>query len=167
VGSYAVQIAKAFGAHVTGVASTAKLDFVRSLGADDVIDYTAGELTDGDRHYDLVLDIGGNRSVSTLRRLLTPKGRFVFVGGEGGGALTGGMGRQLRSMALAPFVSQQLGTTWIAKINREDLDTLRVLIEQGAVTPAVDRVCPLSTAPDALRDLAAGAVRGKIVLATS
>jgi NADPH:quinone reductase-like Zn-dependent oxidoreductase len=167
VGSYAVQIGKAFGAHVTGVASTAKLDFVRSLGADDVIDYTAGELADGERHYDLVLDIGGNRSVRTLRRLLTPQGRFVFVGGESGGSLTGGMGRQLRSVALSPFVRQQLGTPWVAKVNRDDLDTLRDLIERGAVSPAVDRVCTLATLPDALGDLVAGGVRGKIVAAIS
>jgi NADPH:quinone reductase-like Zn-dependent oxidoreductase len=165
VGSFAVQIAKALGAIVTGVCSPAKLDFVRSLGADHVIDYTAGELADGDRRYDLVLDIGGNRPVSTLRRLLTPRGAFVFVGGEGGGRLTGGLGRQLGSMALSPFVSQRLGVPWIASVNSADLDTLRTMIEDGAVTPAIDRICTLADLPDAFRDLEAGKVRGKIVAA--
>jgi NADPH:quinone reductase-like Zn-dependent oxidoreductase len=165
VGSFAVQIAKALGARVTGVCSPAKVDFVRSLGAVHVIDYTTGDLADGNRRYDLVLDIGGNRPVTTLRRLLTPKGAFVFVGGEGGGRLTGGMGRQLRSLALSPFVGQRLGTPWIAKVNRADLDALRTMIESGAVTPAIDRVCTLTDIPDALRDLEAGKVRGKIVAA--
>ena len=163
VGSFAVQIAKALGAQVTGVCSTAKLDFVRSLGVEHVIDYTAGELADGNRHYDLVLDIGGNRSVSTLRRLLTPKGTLVFVGGEDGGPLTGGLGRQLRSMTLSPFVSQRLGVPWIATVNSGDLDTLRTMIEDGVLTPAVDRVCALADLPTAMRDLEAGKVCGKIV----
>jgi NADPH:quinone reductase-like Zn-dependent oxidoreductase len=167
VGSFAVQLAKAFGAHVTGVCSTAKVDFVRSLGADQVIDYTAVDLAHVRERYDLVLDIGGNRAVRTLRGLLTPKGSFVFVGGEGGGRLTGGLGRQLRSMALSPFVGQRLGTSWIAKVNAGDLDTLRGLIESGAVTPSIDRVCPLAGVADAMRDLEAGNVRGKIVVATS
>jgi NADPH:quinone reductase-like Zn-dependent oxidoreductase len=164
VGSFAVQIAKALGAEVTGVCSTAKLDFVRSLGADHVIDYTAGDITDGNRRYDLVLDIGGNRPLRTLRRLLTPKGTLVFVGGEGGGSWTGGLDRQLRSMAVTPFVGQRLGTFWVANANSADLDTLRTMIEDGAVTPAVDRVCALSEMPDAMRDLEAGRVRGKIVV---
>ena len=165
VGSFAVQIAKTLGAHVTGVCSTAKLDFVRSLGADDVIDYTTGDLADGNARYDLVLDIGGNRSVRALRGLLTPKGTFVFVGGEGGGRLTGGLGRQLRSMAMSPFVGQRLGTSWIAKVNSADLDTLRTMVESGAVIPAIDRVCALGDLPGAMRDLEAGQVRGKIVVA--
>ncbi len=163
VGSFAVQIAKALGAQVTGVCSTAKLDFVRSLGVENVIDYTVGELADGNRHYDLVLDIGGNRSVSALRRLITPKGALVFVGGEDGGPLTGGLGRQLRSMTLSPFVGQRLGIPWIATVNSGDLDTLRTMIEDGVLTPAVDRVCTLADLPGAMRDLEAGKVRGKIV----
>ncbi len=166
VGSFAVQIAKHLGAQVTGVCSPAKLDFVRGIGADHVVDYTTSELTDGDVRYDLVIDIAGNRPVKVLRRLLTPKGTLVFVGGEGGGQLTGGMGRQLRSIALSPFVGQRLGTPWVAKVKTADLDTLRTMIESGAVTPAIDRVCPLSEIPAALRDLEAGRVRGKIVATT-
>jgi NADPH:quinone reductase-like Zn-dependent oxidoreductase len=167
VGSFAVQIAKALGARVTGVCSTAKLDFVRSLGVDDVIDYTVGDLADGKRRYDLILDIGGNRPLATLRRLLSPKGTLVFVGGEGGGRLTGGLDRQLRAMALSPFVGQRLGTFWVATANSADLDTLAAMIEDGAVTPAVDRVCALSEIPGAMRDLEAGKIRGKVVAITT
>jgi len=165
VGSFAVQIAKVLGGRVTGVASTAKLDFVRSLGVDDVIDYTAGNLADGDRYYDLVLDIGGNRSLADLRRLLTPGGTLVFVGGEGGGRVTGGLGRQFRAMTMSPFVGQRLGSFWVAAPNTGDLDMLRTMIEDGAVRPALDRVCPLNDIPAAMRDLAAGVVRGKVVAA--
>jgi len=166
VGSFAVQIAKALGGHVTGVASTAKLEFVRSLGVDDVIDYTVGDLTDGGRRFDLVLDIGGNRPLSTLRRLLTAKGTLVFVGGEGGGRVTGGLGRQLCAMILSPFVPQRLGSFWVAAPNTADLDTLRTMVEAGAVTPALDRVCTLTDLPAAMRDLEAGVIRGKIVATT-
>jgi NADPH:quinone reductase-like Zn-dependent oxidoreductase len=108
VGSYAVQLAKAFGAEVTGVASTAKADLVRSLGADHVLDYTVDDFTDGSHHYDLVLVIGGNSSIPKLRRTLTPTGTFVLVGGEEGGRWTGGFGRSLRAAALSPFVRQRL-----------------------------------------------------------
>jgi NADPH:quinone reductase-like Zn-dependent oxidoreductase len=163
VGSFAVQIAKALGGRVTGVASTAKLDFIRSLGADDVIDYTAGDLAAGKRRYDLVLDIGGRRSLASLRRLLTPKGTLVFVGGEGGGRVTGGLGRQFQAMLLSPFVKQRLGSFWVAISNTADLDTLRTMIEDGAITPALDRVCALDDVSEAFRDLEAGTVRGKIV----
>jgi NADPH:quinone reductase-like Zn-dependent oxidoreductase len=164
VGTFAVQIAKAFGAEVTGVCSTAKTDLVRSVGADHVIDYTLGDIGDGNRRYDLVLDIGGNRPVAALRRVLTPKGTLVIVGGEGGGRWFGGIDRQLRAMALSPFVGQRLGT-FIATQSSNDLETLRALIEDGAVTPVIDRVCSLPEIPDAMRDLEAGRVRGKIVAA--
>jgi NADPH:quinone reductase-like Zn-dependent oxidoreductase len=164
VGSFAVQLAKAFGGQVTGVASTAKLDFVRSLGAHDVIDYTVGDLADLDRRYDLVLDIGGNRPLAILRRLLTPKGTLVFVGGEGGGRIAGGLGRQARAMVLSPFVGQRLGSFWVARCTTADLDLLRTMIEDGAVTPALDRDCGLSDLPAAMRDLEAGRVRGKVVV---
>jgi NADPH:quinone reductase-like Zn-dependent oxidoreductase len=163
VGTFAVQIAKAFGVEVTGVCSTAKTDLVRSLGADHVIDYTAGDIGEGNRRYDLVLDIGGNRSLTTLRRMLTPKGTLVIVGGEGGGRWFG-IGRQLRAIALSPFVRQRLGTL-LASENSNDLDTLRALIEDGSVTPVVDRSCSLSEIPDAMRDLEGGRVRGKVVVA--
>jgi NADPH:quinone reductase-like Zn-dependent oxidoreductase len=165
VGTFAVQIAKAFGAHVTGVCSTAKGDLVRSIGADHVIDYTHADITDDNRRYDLVLDIGGNRPLSALRRALTRNGTLVIVGGEGGGRWTGGIQRQLLATALSPFVRQRLGT-FIAKQNAADLDALRALIETGAVTPVVDKVVALDQVPDAIRDLAAGHARGKIVVAT-
>ena len=163
VGTFAVQIARALGAEVTGVCSTAKVDLVRSLGADHVIDYTAGDISKSNRRYDLVLDIGGNRSLTTLRRMLAPKGTLVIVGGEGGGRWFG-IGRQLRAIALSPFVRQRLATL-IASENAADLDTLRTMIEAGAVTPVVDRTCSLTEIPEAMRDLEAGRVRGKVVAA--
>ncbi len=163
VGTFAVQLAKAFGAEVTGACSTAKADLVRSLGAQHVIDYTAGPLGERGERYDLILDLGGNRPLRALRRLLTPQGTLVLVGGEGRGPLTGGMDRQLRAAVLSPLVGQRLGKPWIALANRDDLDTLRAMIEDGAVTPALDRICPLAALPDAMRDLQAGRVRGKVV----
>ena len=152
VGTFAVQIAKALGANVTGVSSTQKLDLVRSLGADHVIDYTHADITDDGKRYDVVLDIGGNRPLSRLRRVLTSDGTLVIVGGEGGGRWTGGIHRQLGAMVLSLFVRQRLGT-FIAKPNSTDLDALRALIEAGSVTPAVDRVIALDQVPDAIRDL--------------
>ncbi|MEA2282414.1 MAG: hypothetical protein QOK21_3021 [Solirubrobacteraceae bacterium] len=165
VGTFAVQIAKALGANVTGLASPPKVDLVRSLGADQVIDYTRTEITDDGRRYDVVLDIGGNRPLSRLRRVLTGDGTLVIVGGEGGGRWTGGIHRQLGAMVLTLFVRQRLGT-FIAKTNSTDLDTLRALIEAGSVTPAVDRVIALEEVPGAIRDLIAGRVSGKVVIAT-
>jgi NADPH:quinone reductase-like Zn-dependent oxidoreductase len=165
VGTFAVQIAKALGAVVTGVSSPQKLDLVRSLGADHVIDYTHADITVDGTRYDVVLDIGGNRTLSQLRRVLTRDGTLVIVGGESGGRWTGGIQRQLGATVLSLFVGQRLGTL-IAKANRADLDALRSLIEAGSVTPAVDRVIALDEVPDAIRDLIAGRVRGKIVIAT-
>jgi NADPH:quinone reductase-like Zn-dependent oxidoreductase len=165
VGTHAVQIAKAFGANVTGVCSTAKLDLVRSIGADRVIDYAHAEITDDNQRYELVLDIGGNRPLSLLRRVLTRDGTLVIVGGEGGDRWTGGIDRQLRAMVLSPFVRQRLGTL-IANENSTDLDAVRALIETGQVTPVIDKVIALHQVPDAMRDLASGQVRGKIVIAT-
>ena len=162
VGTFAVQIAKALGAQVTGVCSSSKVDLVRSLGADDVVDYAAGDITRTLGRYDLVLDVGGNRPIAALRRLLTPKGTLVLVGGEGGGRWIG-LGRQLRALVLSPLVRQRLGGPWVAITNRADLDTLRAMMESGDVTPALDRVCPLSGIQDAMRDLEAGTVRGKVV----
>jgi NADPH:quinone reductase-like Zn-dependent oxidoreductase len=165
VGTFAVQIAKALGADVTGVASTQKLDLVRSLGADRVIDYTRADITDDGQRYDVVLDIGGNRPLSRLRRVLTGAGTLVIVGGEGGGRWTGGIHRQLGATVLSLFVRQRL-RTFIAKPNSRDLAALRVMIEAGSVTPAVDRVIALDQVPDAIRDLTRGRVYGKIVIAT-
>jgi NADPH:quinone reductase-like Zn-dependent oxidoreductase len=163
VGTFAVQIAKALGAHVTGVASTAKLDVVRSLGADDVLDYTREDLAGHDRSYDTVIDIGGNRPLRVLRRLLTPHGTLVITGGEGGGRWLGGTDRQLRAMALSPFVGQQLGT-FVASQNSADLTELGRLAEAGRLTPVVDRTYPLAEAASAIGDLRRGAIRGKAVI---
>jgi NADPH:quinone reductase-like Zn-dependent oxidoreductase len=165
VGTFAVQIAKALGAHVIGVASTQKVDMVRSLGADDVIDYTQADISDGDERYNLILDIGGNRAVSALRRVLTADGTLVLVGGEDGGRWTGGIHRQLGAMIMSLFVRQRL-VTFIAKANTDDLDTLRGLIEAGSLTPTLDKVIALEQVPDAIHDLANGRVRGKVVIAT-
>jgi NADPH:quinone reductase-like Zn-dependent oxidoreductase len=163
VGSYAVQLAKALGTEVTGVAGTAKLDLVRSLGADHVLDYTRDDYADGSHHYDLVLDIAGNPGLSRLRRALTPKGTAVLVGGEDGGNLTGGMNRQLRALLLSPFVGQRLAW-FIAKERASDLDRLTDLIEAGQVTPSIDRTYPLGRVPEAMRHLEAGQVRGKVAI---
>ena len=166
VGSFAVQIAKAFGAEVTGVASTAKLDMVRALGADAVVDYAHEDFADGRRRYDVVLDIGGNARLSRLRRALTPRGRLVIVGGETDGRLLGGSGRQLRATVLSPFVRQQLGT-FIASENATDLIALRELIEAGAVSPVIDRSYPLPDTAAAIRHLLSGRTLGKLVVSVS
>jgi len=163
VGSYAVQLAKAFGAEVTGVAGTAKQDLVRSLGADRVLDHTRDDWADGSHHYDLVLDIAGNPGLSRLRRALTPMGTAVLVGGEDGGNLTGGMNRSLRALVLSAFVGQRLAW-FVAKERASDLERLNVLIEAGQVTPSLDRTYPLDQVPDAMRHLASGQVRGKVAI---
>lgn len=165
VGSYAVQLAKAFGAQVTGVCSTAKVDLVRSLGADDVIDYTRADFADGSRRYDLVVDIGGNSRLSRLRRALTPTGTLVIVGGEEGGKLTGGFGRTLRAPLLSLVVRQRL-TMVINKEHHSYLDELRPLLAAGQVTPAVDITYPLAEAAAAMGRLEAGHARGKIAITT-
>jgi len=164
VGSFAVQLAKAFGAEVTGVASTSRLDFVRSLGADDVIDYTREDFTNGTRHWDLILDTGGRRSLSDLRRALTPTGTLVIVGGEGGGNWLGGFDRNLRSGVVSKFVSQRL-TMLASKERGEDFDALREYIEGEKIKPVIDRTYPLSEAADAIRYVAEGCARGKVAIA--
>jgi len=164
VGTYAVQIAKALGAaEVTGVCSSAKADLVRSLGADHVVDYTKDDFADGSQRYDLILDIGGNSRLSQLRRALTPKGTLVFVGGEGGGKLIGGIDRQLRAVALSPFVQQRL-TMLVPKEHYHALEQLTELIEAGAVSPSTDQTYPLEHAPDAMRHLVDGHARGKVAI---
>jgi NADPH:quinone reductase-like Zn-dependent oxidoreductase len=165
VGSYAVQLAKAFGAEVTGVCSTAKTDLVRLLGADHVLDYTRDDFADGEHRYDLILDIGGNTTLPRLRRALAPRGTLVIAGGEEGGRWTGGFGRNLRAVALSPFVQQRL-TMLISKETARDLEPLSELIEAGKVTPAVDTTFPLTQAPEAMRHLESGRTRGKIALTT-
>ena len=163
VGTYAVQIAKAFGARVTGVCSTTKAGMVRAIGADHVVDYTQEDFAEGERRYDLILDIGGNSSLSRLRRALTPRGTLIIAGGEGGGRWLGGTDRQLRALALSPFVGQKLGT-FVSSGNREDLILLKDLIEAGKVTPVIDRTYPLDEAPEAIRYLQEGRARGKVVI---
>jgi NADPH:quinone reductase-like Zn-dependent oxidoreductase len=163
VGSYAVQLAKAFGAEVTGVCSTTKLDLVRSLGADHAIDYTRDDFADGLHRYDVILDVAGNPSVSRLRRALTPTGTAVIVGGEEGGNLTGGMGRQLRALTLSPFVRQRL-TMLVAKERAGDLERLTELLESGKVTPSIGGTYSLDRVPDAMRLLEAGKARGKFAI---
>jgi NADPH:quinone reductase-like Zn-dependent oxidoreductase len=163
VGTFAVQLAKAFGAEVTGVCSTAKVDLVRSLGADAVVDYTISDFAAGADRYDLIVDTAGNRSLAQLRRALTPKGTLVIVGGEGGGRWLGGLDRLLRALVMSPVVGQKLGGL-LATENRQDLDAMTELIEAGKVTPVIDRTYPLSEAADAIRYLEQGHPAGKIVV---
>ena len=163
VGSFAVQLAKAFGAEVTGVCSTPKIELVRSLGASHVIDYTHDDYADGRRRYDLILDIAGNPSATRLRHALTPTGTAVIIGGEGRGSLTGGMDRQVRALALSLFVRQRL-TGFLSKERATDLERLTDLIEAGRLTPSVDRTFPLAQVTEAMRHLAAGNAQGKIAI---
>jgi NADPH:quinone reductase-like Zn-dependent oxidoreductase len=161
VGTYAVQLAKALGAEVTGVCSTAKADLVRSAGADHVSDYTREDFTDGRQRYDLILDIGGNTPLWRLRRALTPRGTLVIAGGEGGKWT--GVGRQMRALLLSRLVRQRL-TMYVSKHHQADLGALSRLIEAGQVIPVIDRAYPLCEAPAAIRRLAGGHARGKIVI---
>ena len=163
VGTFAVQIAKAFGAEVTGVSSTAKMDLVRGLGADHVVDYTTDDIADGEHRYDVILDIGGNRRLSHLRRALTPHGRLVIIGGETGGRWIGGFDRGIRGQLLSPFVSQKLGSL-MASENSEDLIVLRGLLEAGTITASIDRTYPLGDAAAAIRHMIDGHARGKVVI---
>jgi NADPH:quinone reductase-like Zn-dependent oxidoreductase len=163
VGTFAVQIAKAFRAEVTGVCSTAKLDAVRALGADHLVDYTTDDFTAGEHRYDVILDIGGNPRLSHLRRALTRQGRLVIVGGETDGRWLGGVDRQVRALLLSPFVSQKLGT-FVASENTKDLMALGELTDSGQLAPVIDRSYPLSEVAAAIRYLLDGRARGKIVI---
>lgn len=162
VGSYAVQVAKAAGAEVTGACSTAKREFVSSLGADHVIDYTQQDFADGSRRYDLILDIAGNPSLTRLRRALAPRGTAVFVGGENAGSLLG-MGRQVRGVLVSPFVGQRL-VLLASRESAEDYERLTELIEAGQVTPPLDDTYPLEEAAEAVRRLERGEVQGKVAI---
>ena len=164
VGTFAVQIAKAFGAEVTGVASTAKADLVRALGADHVVDYTREDIADGGHRYDALVDVGGNRRLSHLRRALMPRGRLVIVGGETDGRWLAGNDRQLRARLLSPLVSQKLAT-FVSSENADDLMAIRELVESGRLAPAIDRTYPLSETPAAVRYVQNGRARGKVVIA--
>jgi NADPH:quinone reductase-like Zn-dependent oxidoreductase len=163
VGTFAVQLAKAFGAQVTGVASTPQVDLVRSIGADEVIDYTRADVTDGTRHWDLILDTAGHRSLSQLRRALTPKGTLVIVGSEGRGRWLGGFDRSLRAPMLSRFVGQRLRML-ASKPGQDDLVVLAELIEAGKLTPIIGRTYPLGEVPEAIRQLEQGHARGKLVI---
>jgi len=165
VGTLAVQVAKAFGAHATGVASRSKLDLVRSIGADDVIDYTREDFTDGSMKWDVIVDTAGRRPLRQLRRALTPKGTLVVVGGDGGGRWTGGFFRgMLRGPLVSPFVGQKLmGLN--SKVTREDLQGVTELAEAGKLRPVIGGTYALSETPDAIRELETGHAAGKLVIA--
>ncbi|WP_431917507.1 NAD(P)-dependent alcohol dehydrogenase [Nonomuraea jabiensis] len=163
VGSFAVQLAKAYGAHVTGVCRTAKTDLVRSLGADHVIDHTREDFTTGTDRYDLILDTAGNRPLTRLRRTLARRGTLVIVGGPGGGRVLQGADRQIRAMLLSPFVGQRL-TGLMSTEPAADLHTLTDLIDAGAITPVLDRTYPLAQTPDAIDYLKTGRPAGKIAI---
>jgi len=163
VGSYAVQMAAALGAEVTGVSSTAKLEHVRGLGATHVIDYRQDDFAATGERYDLIIDIGGNPSLSRLRRALTPRGTVVIVGGEEGGNLTGGMNRQLRALVLSLFVRQRFAMA-IASERGTDLARVTAMVEAGQVRPSIDRTFPLAEARAAMHLLEVGDVRGKVAI---
>ena len=162
VGSYTVQIATAYGAEVTGVASGAKADLVRSLGATRVIDYTREDLADGTR-YDVILDIAGRRPLRQLRRLLTERGTLVILGGEGGDRWLGGVHRQVAAIALSPFVRQRL-TSMISRESAEDMAELTQLVEQGHLHPLLERTFELQEAAKAIDHVADGHARGKVAI---
>jgi NADPH:quinone reductase-like Zn-dependent oxidoreductase len=164
VGSFVVQLARALGAKVTGVCSTTKVELVRSIGAEEVIDYTREDFADGARHWDLIVDTAGRRSLAHLRRALTRRGTLVIVGGEGGGRWLGGFDRQiLRAPVVSAFSRQRLRPL-VAKERSEDLLVLKELIEAGKVTPVIDRTYPLREVPEAIRYLEEGHARGKVVI---
>ena len=162
VGSFAVQLAKGLGAEVTGVCSTGKVDLVRSLGADHVVDYTFTDFTTSGQRYDVIIDIAGNSPLSRLRRVLTATGTLLIVGAENAGKLTG-MSRQLRAPVVSMFVRQRLSSL-VSKEQSSVLDRLTQLIENGTVVPSVDRIYPLADVPAAMRQLTAGNVRGKVAI---
>ncbi|MFF6916554.1 zinc-binding dehydrogenase [Streptomyces sp. NPDC012466] len=164
VGTFAVQLAHAFGARVTAVASTPKLDAVRALGADHVIDYTREDFLAAPRRYDAIIDIAGRRGLRDLRRALTPRGRLVITGGETEGRWLGGTDRQLRAHMLSPFTGQHLGT-FISSEHADGLRDLTVLIDAGTLTPVVHRVFPLAETAAAVRHLLDGRTTGKVALA--
>ena len=168
VGTFAVQLARAYGAEVTGVDSTGKLDMLRSIGADHVIDYTEEDFTRSGKRYDLILDIAAKHSLSDCRRALAPTGTYILIGhdhyGESGGRWIGGIGRVVKSLVVSPFVSQGLGRFVSLKKNKS-LGVWKELIEAGKVTPVMDRTYPLSEVTEAIRYMKMGNVKGKVVIA--
>jgi NADPH:quinone reductase-like Zn-dependent oxidoreductase len=166
VGTYAVQVAKALGAEVTGVCSTSKVELVRSIGADHVVDYTSEDFAAAGETYDVILDFAGNASLARLRRALTATGTLVIGGGEDGGRWLGGNDRQLRALAMSPFVRQRL-TTFACKEHFSGLERLTTLVDDGQLVPVIERTFALSEMPDAMRHLASGNARGKLVITLS
>jgi NADPH:quinone reductase-like Zn-dependent oxidoreductase len=165
VGTFAVQIAKSFGAEVTGVCSTRNVDMIRSIGADRVIDYTEEDVTQGGRRYDLIFQLAGTRSPSELRRALTAKGTLIPISGESSGRWIGPVARSMKALVLSRFVSQRM-VGFTVKPNGQDLHSLKELVEAGEVTPVIDRTYALSEVPDAIRYLEKGHARGKVVITT-
>lgn len=162
VGTFAVQIAKSYGAEVTGVCSTRNVDMVRSIGADHVVDYTREDLVERGENYDLILDMVGNRTLSDCRRALSPNGTLVLVGGTGGRWL-GGVDRTLRAVLMSPFISQKL-VAFISRENQSDLIALKDLFESGTVKPVIDRTYPLTAIADAIQYLETAHTRGKVAI---
>jgi NADPH:quinone reductase-like Zn-dependent oxidoreductase len=162
VGSFAVQLAKAFGAEVTGVSSTNSLEMVRSIGADHVVDYTQQDFTRTGQRYDLILEMAGNRALADLRRALTPKGTLVLVGGSGGRWFMG-TGRTVRAVLVSPLVGQRL-RSFFSKPRGADLVVLQELIEAGKLTPVIDRTFPLNETPEAIRHVGERSIQGKTVI---
>ena len=166
VGTFAVQIARWYGAEVTGVCSTRNLEMVRSIGADHVIDYTREDFTRSGQRYDLIFQLAGTASPAACRRALTPKGRLVLSSGDSPGRIIGPVGRIIKALLLSPFVGQKL-LPFEAKPSNDDLQFLRELIEAGKVTPVIDRTYPLNESADAIRYLETGHARGKVVISVS
>ena len=162
VGTFAVQIAKSFGAEVTGVCSTRNEEMVRSLGADHVIDYTKDDYTEKEQRYDLIIDNVGNHSLSSNRKVLNPEGTFVIIGGAKGNWL-GPLMNPIKAMMYSPFVGQEF-VMLLAKMRKEDLAVLADLMQAGEVTPVIDRRYPLSEVPAAIRYSEEGHARGKIII---
>ncbi len=165
VGTFAVQIAKSFGAEVTGVCSTRNLDLVRSLGADHVVDYTKEDFTKSDQQYDVILDNVGTQPLSGFRRVLRPKGICVMIGGGGpnDAGLIGPLARPIKTMLMSPFISQKMGMM-MAELNKKDLTILGDMMQSGTVKPVIDRTYPLSQIAEAIRYLEQGHARGKVVI---
>jgi NADPH:quinone reductase-like Zn-dependent oxidoreductase len=165
VGTFAVQIAKSYGAEVTGVCSTRNLNLVRSIGANHVIDYTKEDFAKSGKRYDLILDNVGTQPLSQFRRALNPKGICVMIGGGGpkDGRLVGPMARPIKALLISPFVSQKFGML-LAELNHNDLTFLGDLMQSGKVTPVIDRRYTLSEVPEAIKYLEQGHARGKVVI---
>jgi len=164
VGTFAVQIAKSYGARVTGVCSTRNVDMVRAIGADAVIDYTNEDFTRGELRYDLMLDIAGNRSWSECKRVLGPQSTYVAVGGSGTNPWIGPLSQSVAVRFASMRDSRKVVTLFLAKVNKQDLLVLQELLEAGKITSVIDRTYPLSEARDAIRYLEAGHARGKVVI---